>query len=483
MSDKVIVTKEKIDILADSISEKSGIATPMTLAKMKEAVDSIVIGGGGITPTGTIDIAENGTYDVTNYVNANVNIVTGENWIVVVSDNLHDSSEDVANTYIEGSTETSYNGWTSTGYIAVKPDTWYRIIKGPNNKYNAFYKLDKTAVLSSVVIKGESGSETEVYLIKTTKDTYYIRMSAASSSVSAFDIREVDFNTPTGNIDITSNGQVNVSQYENANINVPTDSIPVLQSKTITPTESVQIVTADNSYDGLSSVEIEAIDSTYVGSKVTRISDNSGITINGQTVSVRGAAYYTDNLSKQIPGGTTTTPATTITANPSISVSSSGLITATTSTSQNVTPTVSVGYISSGTAGKITVSGSKTQQLTSKAATIYNTSTTDQTIVSGTYLTGTQTIKAVKTSGISAANVKAGTLVKIGDANDDDRIINVTGTFTSDANAKNTDIINGKTAYVNGQKITGSLIVQTIYQGSAAPSASTGINGDIYIQS
>lgn len=337
MSDKVIVTKEKIDILADSISEKSGIATPMTLAKMKEAVDSIVIGGGGITPTGTIDIAENGTYDVTNYVNAN--------------------------------------------------------------------------------------------------------------------------------------------------INVPTDSIPVLQSKTITPTESVQIVTADNSYDGLSSVEIEAIDSTYVGSKVTRISDNSGITINGQTVSVRGAAYYTDNLSKQIPGGTTTTPATTITANPSISVSSSGLITATTSTSQNVTPTVSVGYISSGTAGKITVSGSKTQQLTSKAATIYNTSTTDQTIVSGTYLTGTQTIKAVKTSGISAANVKAGTLVKIGDANDDDRIINVTGTFTSDANAKNTDIINGKTAYVNGQKITGSLIVQTIYQGSAAPSASTGINGDIYIQS
>lgn len=45
MADKVIVTRNNLDILADSISEKSGVATPMTLAQMKSAVDSISGGG------------------------------------------------------------------------------------------------------------------------------------------------------------------------------------------------------------------------------------------------------------------------------------------------------------------------------------------------------------------------------------------------------------------------------------------------------
>lgn len=46
MSDKVIVTKNKLDTLANSISEKSGVSTPMTLNEMKTAVDSITTGGG-----------------------------------------------------------------------------------------------------------------------------------------------------------------------------------------------------------------------------------------------------------------------------------------------------------------------------------------------------------------------------------------------------------------------------------------------------
>ena len=99
-----------------------------------------------------------------------------------------------------------------------------------------------------------------------------------------------------------------------------------------------------------------------------------------------------DAVTGSIANGSARTPATTITSNPSISVSSSGLITASNSKTQSVTPTVTAGYVSSGTAGTITVSGSNTQQLTTKAAQTYTPTTTNQVIESGQFLTGNQTI-------------------------------------------------------------------------------------------
>lgn len=75
---KVIVTRDKLDALADSISAKSGESLPMTIAQMKNAVDRIDISGGGITPTGTknISITQNGTTteDVTAYANAEISV-------------------------------------------------------------------------------------------------------------------------------------------------------------------------------------------------------------------------------------------------------------------------------------------------------------------------------------------------------------------------------------------------------------------------
>lgn len=61
MSDtKLIVTKDKLDKLATSISTKSGVVTPMTIAQMKAAVDGIT--GGTIIQdeNGYLVISENG---------------------------------------------------------------------------------------------------------------------------------------------------------------------------------------------------------------------------------------------------------------------------------------------------------------------------------------------------------------------------------------------------------------------------------------
>ena len=108
----------------------------------------------------------------------------------------------------------------------------------------------------------------------------------------------------------------------------------------------------------------------------------------------------------------------------------------------SVTPSVTAGYISSGTAGNASVS--LQASVTTKAAATYNTSASDQTIAAGTYLTGAQTIRGVTTANLTAENVKSGVTVTVGDAGDADRILSVTGTYTgSGGSDKNVQIYFG----------------------------------------
>ena len=124
--------------------------------------------------------------------------------------------------------------------------------------------------------------------------------------------------------------------------NLPEYPEITLQEKTVSSSTSKQTVTPDTGYDGLSKVTVNAM-------------------------------------------------ATATQATPSISVSSSGLITA--------SATQTAGYVSAGTK-------SATKQLTTKGATTWTPKTTNQTIASGTYLTGTQTIKG--DSNLIASNIRSG---------------------------------------------------------------------------
>lgn len=153
---------------------------------------------------------------------------------------------------------------------------------------------------------------------------------------------------------------------------IPEATDPVLQSKTVTPSTSKQTVTPDSGYDGLSSVTVNAM--------------------------------------------TTATQAT-----PSISVNTSGLITA--------SATQTAGYVTAGTK-------SATKQLTTQAAQTITPGTSDKTIASGRYLTGTQTVKG--DSNLVAENIKSGVEIfgVTGTHKGGTTVQTKTGTFTSGTSSK-----------------------------------------------
>lgn len=121
---------------------------------------------------------------------------------------------------------------------------------------------------------------------------------------------------------------------------------PKLQTKSVSPSESQQVVVPDDSYDGLSQVTVNAISSSYVGSGVTK-----------------------------------------------------------------------------------------------KASATYTPTTSNQTIASGQYLSGAQTIKG-------------------------------------DANLKSSNILSGVSIF----NVNGSVVIQKYYTGTSSPGSTLGNDGDLYLQ-
>lgn len=150
----------------------------------------------------------------------------------------------------------------------------------------------------------------------------------------------------SGTLNITANGTKDVTNYASVSVAVPTGSTINNQNKSVTPTESVQSITADSGYTGLGTVTVGAIDSEYVGSDIAR-NDSTDLTVSGATVSVpRG--YYSAAASKSVATGTAGTPKATkgTVSNHSISVTPSvtnttGYITGGTKTGTAVTVSAS----------------------------------------------------------------------------------------------------------------------------------------------
>ena len=279
---------------------------------------------------------------------------------------------------------------------------------------------------TSVAASATSGYTSKATISRSTSDQYINIAPGYNSAGGYYKISAVANGsaTPAASISGTS-----------ATITTGTNTITLTKTVSNTPQVSAGYVSSGTT--GNSSVSLTA-----------SVTVNPTPTASGATVTVP-AGYYSSQTTKSVSNGSASAP--TSISGTSASVTT-GTNTLTFTKTVSVTPVVSAGYVSSGTATNSSVS--LTASVTTKAATTYHPSTTAQSISSGTYLTGAQTIAAVTTSNLSASNIVSGVTIKVGDSSDDDCVASVTG----------------------------NVVLQNYYTGSSAPSSSLGQNGDIYIQ-
>lgn len=393
-----------------------------------------------IIPSGNKSITANGTnIDVAAYSTVSVNVSGGgatinnqdksvaptESQQVVTYDSGYTGLESVtveaiSSTYIgSGITQRSSTDLSASGATVTVPAGYY--------SSQATKSVSSMTLPTSAAASATSGYTSKATISRSTSDQYINIAPGYNSAGGYYKISAVANGSATGPSSLSGSS---------ATISTGTNTITLTKTGiSTTPTVSAGYVSS-------------ATSSTATVALTASVAVNPTPTASGKTVTIP-AGYYTAQTTKDVSTGSTTAPASISGSSATVST---GTNTITLSKTISVTPTVSAGYISSGTAGNSSVS--LTASVTTKAATTYHPSTTAQSISSGTYLTGAQTINAVTTSNLSASNIVSGVTIKVGDSSDDDCVASVTG----------------------------SVVLQNYYTGSSAPTASLGQDGDLYLQ-
>lgn len=373
----VLVNKDKLDVLANAISNKSGEALTLTLDEMVSAVDGIETGGGGITPTGNIDITQAGVTDVTNYATATVPPLTDDDYVGSITKSYYTVSgqrkwivgglvnvihtglvEEYQPLFIS---EESYNA-VPTG-TSVTPTESSQTIGGANTMLEGAVTVNAipSNYVGSGITQRQSSDLSASGATVTAPSGYYA--SSASKSVASGSIgvlnTSITKDTTNNKFNILVNYPNSTAGYIDSvtRITNGTTVMLSLEDKTVTPSSSQQTVTPTGNGYYLNSVTVDAMPSGTEGTPTATKGtvSNHAVTV---TPSVTNSAGY-------ISGGTHNGSAVTVSASELVS----GSQTVTENDTYDVTNLATLVVNVSGGSSTVAV-GTKTTTLSASASSI-----------------------------------------------------------------------------------------------------------------
>lgn len=375
--------------------------------------------------------------------------------ITVGDENDADRIAGVAGTFTDASTVSSGQTAAAAGQILSGYSAW---VDGSEVKGSIATKTSADMTVSGATVTAPAG----YYASSQSKSVANGAIAASATGSATISSLSYSYNSSSGNFGVSGSG--NISGTASASVstagyvsssttgtgsttgsaNVSATVAKIVGSTTITGTTTTKPVISRTSTTATGATNVGSGNasttkptagyfvSVQSAQNTGTLTATPGVTTAGYGTSTNhGLAAGTSTVGASasdvtyitVPSGSASTPATTITAAPTISVSSSGLITATSSATQSVTPTVSAGYVSSGTAGTITVSGSSTNQLSTQAAkTVTPTKSSQTAVAAGKYTTGAVTVDAippqyqdVSSVDATASDVRAGKTIVLSD--------------------------------------------------------------------